>query len=118
MEMTKVKKKEKNLLKLSSILSQMLIDPDLPFPDVVSFNILIDALGKHGYLSAMNEYFCMMIEYGIRPTVITFTSMLDAYINHKYIEEAKRIIDLMDIMGIEWNDFTYSSAQKLKRFIM
>jgi pentatricopeptide repeat protein len=114
-KMTTMKTKESELLKLVGCLNDMLSNPNFPFPDIVSFNIVIDALGKFGHLGVMIDFFCVMIEYGLRPNVITFTSMIDAYItSHDHIN-MYAIISLMERMGIAWNDHTRATFSKLEK---
>lgn len=112
--MSKLRHDEKDLLQMVSVFQSMLDDPDVPFPDVVSFNIVIDTLGKHGHLPFMIEYFCIMIEYGIRPSVITFTSMLDACTKQNDVHQACILLQIMQAMGIESNEITRTVLSRLR----
>lgn len=100
------KDREHQILYILGYLNEMLINPEYPYPDVVSFNIVIHSLGNFGFLGLMYEYFCIMIEYGLRPNVITFTSMLHAYKRHNDVESFYGILDLMQRMGVKHNAHT------------
>lgn len=82
----------------------------LPYPDNVTFNIIIDYLGKHNNLSDMFEFFFVMMENGCRPTIITFTSMINAFVKNAsfFYKEMiayylNYILRFMAFMGIQHN---------------
>lgn len=107
-------KHSRNIQNILHILHNMLNNPEFPYPDVVSFNIVIDALGRTGWLDIMEEYFVFMMEYGVRPNVITFTCMMDACVNCLDVNRFYGTLFLMNNMGISGNECTQSTIEKFK----
>lgn len=95
------------------VLHRLCSDPDYPFPDRVSFNIAIDALGRASRHDLMEETFRRMLEDGHRPDVRTFTSMLHSYARSDFQAFASTY-DLMRRMGVTPNERTWSACNLIK----
>lgn len=83
-----------------------------PFPDRVSYNIVIDALGKARQFEMMESAFMSMLSAGFSPDVRTFTSMVHAYANSRRGVEALGVLETMDRLGIEPNVCTYTVVER------
>lgn len=81
-------------------------DPSYPPPDRVSYNIVIDTLGKASRLELMEQTFCMMIKTGFLPDVRTFTSILHAYVRERHGIGVLSTLHAMDELGIKPNEIT------------
>lgn len=68
-------KKGKNYSELFYMFLSLINDVNFPFPDIVTFNIVIDTFGELSMKCHMDYWFVYLIEYGIRPNVRTFGSL-------------------------------------------
>lgn len=98
-----------------AILYQMRHEPRFPYPDVVSFNIAIDACGKAGDVPTMDALFLDMFEQALRPNVRTFTSMIHAHGRRGNRMRVAALLSEMQAMGIEWTDVTRTCMSVLGR---
>lgn len=94
-------------------------ESSLPYPDSVTFNIVIDYLGKKNAIADMFDFFFFKMESGFRPTIITFGSMLNGIARSKeFLEDAtllqylNYIIQFMNMMGIRPNHHIYRAIHK------
>ena len=91
-----------------NVMWQLCVDEKYPFPDKISYNILIDALGKAGRYETMEVAFKSMIRAGFQPDVRTFTSMLHAYGKVRQGMSILATLDIMQAYGIQPNVRTYT----------
>ena len=89
------------------VMNRLLNDHALPHPDKVSFNIVIDALGKANHFYEMERMLMHMMQVGYDPDVRTFTSMLSAYIKSRQGVAVLQMLDFMQAAGVHPNKYTY-----------
>ncbi|PON68182.1 Pentatricopeptide repeat [Parasponia andersonii] len=64
-------------------------------PDVITFNILIDAFVKEGRMEEVLAVFGQMTRRDVRPNVVTYGSLLNGWCQLGHLEEAEKIFDMM-----------------------
>ena len=101
------------MLHIMQYLWMNLINHHYPSADKVSFNIVIDALGRAKQYVWMEHAFDTMIHIGFSPDVRTFTSMMGAYANERHGVEVLRVFDNMRSRGVEPNDRTYRIFKRM-----
>jgi pentatricopeptide repeat protein len=82
-------------------------------PDVITFNVLISAMGNAGEWERAEEIFHGMGACGIKPEVFTFTLLLKAMGKGGQWKRAKEIFDAMVARGLEPDAFTLSLMKRI-----
>ena len=101
------------MLDIMQYLWMNLINHHYPSADKVSFNIVIDALGRAKQYDRMERAFDSMIQSGFRPGITNFTSMMGAYANERHGVEVLRVFDDMRRRGVEPNERTYRIFKRM-----
>lgn len=94
------------------LMQRLCVDSAYPPPDRVSYNILIDALGKASRLEFMELAYRSMVMSGFLPDVRTFTSMLHAYVRGRHGVAVLDTLDAMKRRGIRPNVCTYTVVEQ------
>lgn len=94
------------------LMQRLCVDSAYPPPDRVSYNILIDALGKASRLEVMELAYQSMVMSGFLPDVRTFTSMLHAYVKERHGVAVLNTLDAMKRLGIHPNVCTYTVLEQ------
>jgi pentatricopeptide repeat protein len=76
--------------------------------DVVTYTIIITALGSHGFLDRMEDLREEMKKLGIKPNRITYNAMLSSYAKYGKLEEIFRILEEMEEIDMEMDSNTYT----------
>ncbi|WJX66635.1 hypothetical protein P8452_51174 [Trifolium repens] len=77
-------------------------------PDVLTFNILVDAFCKEGKVKEANNVFAMMMRKGVKPDVVTYNSLMDGYCLVKEVNKAESIFNTMAQSGVTPDVWSYS----------
>ena len=105
-------KKAGNVASVLEIMNLLLFKDFMPYPDAITFNIVIDAIGKQGLLDEMENYFFLMFDMGSKPNIRTFCTTFNCCILHYDTQRLPYFIYLMNAMGIQWNRWTIDTMSK------
>ena len=104
-------KKVNDMHQSLDLMEKLLFNEKYPHCDRVSFNILIDLMGRNGYIDEMFYFFEQLLEE-FRPDVRTFTSMLHA--TKKY--RPAYFLDILQLMRNMNIQPTYKTMDVIHRF--
>jgi pentatricopeptide repeat domain-containing protein 1 len=110
--------REGNCKKSEAILREMKVVGKKP--DIVSYNIVINAYCKQGLMQGASRIFSEMMDSGIHPSIVTYNTFVAGYSNLAMFEEAMNVFNYMKKHGYMPNEHTYNaivdSYCKLGRF--
>ena len=69
------------------------------FPNVVTFNVLLDAICKQGMMEKAEEVLELMDPKGVKPDEITYRTMIKGYCLQGEMDKAKDVSHLMVTKG-------------------
>ncbi|CAN4102133.1 unnamed protein product [Withania somnifera] len=78
------------------------------YPNVRTFNILINGLCKEGKVEDAKEVMRHMTDKGVHPDIITYNAIMDGYCLRGQLDKAKRIFDILMDKGIHPDIFSYN----------
>ena len=82
-------------------------------PDIVTYNTLIKGCAKQKKLEVAQKLFHdLKKEPQIKPNDVTYNSLIDVFVRCGKEEEAWRVLSDMEAVGIEPDNFTYSTLVK------
>jgi pentatricopeptide repeat protein len=77
--------------------------------DVVTYNILLNALARNGDIPKMMTVVERMVRRGIAANVITCGTISKAFGKHGHVEQIESMMKFMEASGIEVNGYFYAS---------
>ncbi|KAK4339145.1 hypothetical protein RND71_040607 [Anisodus tanguticus] len=78
------------------------------YPDVLTFNIVIDGLCKEGKVEDAEEVMKHMAGKGVEPDIITYNTIMDGYCLCGQRDRARRVFDSMIDKNIESDIISYN----------
>jgi len=94
--------------KVKEVFNEMRVSAHVS-PDVLLFNIYVNALGKAGELEAMEQAVSEMKQQGAQPNTFTFKAMLKGYTSHKQPKRMDKLVLLMKKLGVEMSTEMYKA---------
>ncbi|KAH1033261.1 hypothetical protein J1N35_045435 [Gossypium stocksii] len=84
-----------------------------PYPNVVTYNTVINAFCKQGLLKEGLVVFSGMLKKGIEPNVYTYQILLDAFYGQRMFCKAEAMISTMKQQRIKFNVVTRHICSKI-----
>ncbi|MBA0564781.1 hypothetical protein Golob_009692, partial [Gossypium lobatum] len=78
-------------------------------PDLVSYNLMLNGLGKSGRVEEALSLFDEMRNRGITPDLYTYNSLILNLGTVGMVEQAGKFYEELQLMGLEPNVFTYNA---------
>ena len=78
------------------------------FPNIVTFNTLIDSHARNGDVAKAHSTLDMMKQRGIEPNALTYSSLIHACCQANAMDEAFALIERMETEKLEPTDVTFS----------
>nr|GLL49850.1 pentatricopeptide repeat-containing protein At1g62914, mitochondrial-like [Ipomoea trifida] len=79
------------------------------YPDVVTYNALVEGYCLQGRMDEVRKVFGRMVESGIQPDVMTYNTLINGYCKIKEVDEARKVFGRMVESGIQPNVMTYNT---------
>ncbi|KAK2366966.1 putative pentatricopeptide repeat-containing protein, mitochondrial [Trifolium repens] len=82
-------------------------------PDIVTFNILVDAFCKEGNVKQAINVLAVMIKEGVKPDVVTYNALMDGYCLVNQVNKALGILNTMTDKGVAPNVRSYKLVREM-----
>lgn len=100
-------------LNYCAVVLENMMRPESPIrPGVVSWSILLHALGKKGKMDQVERVLDIMTQRGFKANAITWASLLSAYMRHNQLYKAGEVISRMRMAEVQPSQATLDTLRE------